>query len=135
MTMAAAMDGMVTLLGTLPTVEHSVKAAEPDFAAGHVTAVVTYDSVELDADHNEAYVVNFGGRLVATAETEATALDALAAAVHDLARLWWSDRAQDLGGAARQFSWGGVDEFVTVAADDGRVMMTAAFSARAVVPI
>lgn len=136
MTMAAAMNGMIALLEGLPSVAHGVKAAEPDFAAGVITAVVGYGSpvVEFDTEHHNAYAVNFECLLVSTADTEQAAHDSLAGAVHDLARLWWSpSEDRSLGGVARLVTWSEVSDFTTISAEDGRTMMTAPFTARAIV--
>ena len=137
MTMAAAMDGMVAMLAGLPSIAHGAKMAEPDFARGVVTAVVVYDTpaVEFDIEHHNAYAVNFQCQLVATAPDERAAHDALAAAVHDLARLWWSPTTQTLGGVARLVTWSGIDDFATISADDGRTEIAAPFTARAIVEI
>ena len=135
MSMAAAMDGVVSMLAGLASVARSAEAVQRDFASNAVTAVVVYGSpaVEFDIEHHLAYAVNFDAELVATADTEAAAHDLLSAAVHDLARLWWDPQVQDLGGAARQVTWTEVSDFVVVSGEDGRVQMSAPFALRAIV--
>lgn len=138
MTMAAAMSGMVDLLAGLPSVTRTAELDEPDFAAGQVTAVVAYGSpaVEFDSGRGRAYQANYECQLVAVADTERACHDALAVAVDDLARLWWSEQGSiTLGGVAREVRFGDISDFVVVNAEDGRYQMAAPFSASAIISV
>lgn len=107
------MAALVDLIEGLDAVGFTETAKTSEFAPGDVTAVVTFGSPAFvfDTVEHQAYQVNLDVMVVAVDDTVAAAHDRLAAVMHEVSRLWWTEAGRTLSGRARRTEWSTADEF------------------------